>query len=160
MFMVRINKKHLKYFSYVMRHKWFVFIAGLRVGGIPRWRLIIHDYTKFSRAEWTPYVNRFFSGRTGVEDKSKDDDDFKAAWLHHWTRNKHHWEYWDGALGTAMMPETYVREMIADWMGAGRAISGSWDLTDWYNSTKNKIRLANRTLVRVEELLREQGYAI
>jgi hypothetical protein len=30
------------------------------------------------------------------------------------------------------MPEKFVREMVADWMGAGRAITGRWDVNDWY----------------------------
>lgn len=151
--------KHLKYLNYVLRHKWFVFQAGLKTG-VPIWRLIIHDYTKFSRAEWTPYVNRFFSGRAGTEDKSRDDEAFKAAWLHHWNHNPHHWEYWDGALAANVMPEQFAREMVADWMGAGRAITGSWDLTDWYNKTKDRQRLHPRTRGFVEYLLRQLGYSV
>ena len=32
-------RKHWLYLKYLMRHKWFVFVAGLRTGA-PLWRLI------------------------------------------------------------------------------------------------------------------------
>jgi hypothetical protein len=153
--------KHLRYLNYVLKHKWFVFVAGLKTSA-PIWRLIIHDYTKFSRAEWTPYVNRFFGGRTGIEDKELDPQAFKQAWNHHWSHNPHHWEYWlVPPSGAHMMPDHFMREMVADWMGAGRAITGNWDeLPSWYNSTKEKRVLHSRTLIEVENLLCNLGYQL
>lgn len=131
--------KHLRYLKYVILHKYYVFKAGRVLGGIPLWRLIIHDYSKFSRAEWTPYVNRFFSDRAGIEDKTLDPDEFIKAWNHHWRKNPHHWEYWITANSKPMrMPDHFAREMIADWLGAGKGITGKWDLTEWYEKTKEK----------------------
>lgn len=155
--------KHVKYFIYICKHKWFVFLAGLRVGGIPLWRLIIHDYSKFSKAEWGPYVNRFFSGNAGVEDKELDPLEFKEAWRHHWQNNPHHWEYWvNNHFGDngepEVMPVKFAREMVADWLGAGRAITGSWDLTGWYNKTKDKQKLHPLTRKYVEDLLDKMNY--
>ena len=49
-------KPHLRYLGYVVRHKWFVFRAGLRTGA-PLWRLVIHDWSKFTPAEWGPSDN-------------------------------------------------------------------------------------------------------
>ena len=46
-------KAHLRYLGYVLRHKWFVLVAGLKVGA-PLWRLLIHDWSKFTAAEWGP----------------------------------------------------------------------------------------------------------
>lgn len=40
----------LKYMSLTMVHKWYVFLAGLKTGA-PIWRLIIHDWSKFTPAE-------------------------------------------------------------------------------------------------------------
>lgn len=154
--------KHFRYFKYVILHKWYVYNAGRALGGIPLWRLIIHDYSKFSRAEWTPYVNRFFGGRAGVEDKALDPQEFHEAWRHHYTHNPHHWEYW--CLGTKIdpMPWPYVREMIADWLGAGRGIAGHWDLTEWYNSTKERRNpnLHDRTLEDVELIMHEEVFGL
>jgi hypothetical protein len=146
--------KHLNYLKYVCKHKWFVFRAGLAVGGIPLWRLIIHDYSKFSKAEWTPYVNRFFGGRAGIEDKSQDPQEFHRAWLHHLHHNPHHWEHWITPAHMSdplEMPEHFVREMIADWLGAGKGITGSWDLTEWYEKTESRhiLHPATKEYVRV-----------
>lgn len=141
-------KYHWRYFCLVMRHKWYVFLAGRKIG-VPLWRLITHDLSKFSRAEWTPYVNRFIKGRAGTFDKSSDPDEWHKAWNHHWHNNPHHWEYWladfefadtDLSHVSAMeMSYSYAEEMVADWMGASKAYTGSWDTTDWYR--KNELRM-------------------
>lgn len=144
-------KPHLQYASYVARHKWFVFRAGLKTGA-PLWRLLIHDWSKLTLAEWGPYVRTFYASH-----KARDGE-FDKAWLHHQHRNPHHWQHWllqedDGALKTLPMPEKLVREMVADWMGAGRAITGEWGATDWYIANFSKIKLAAETRERVHELL-------
>jgi len=51
---------HLRYLTYVLRHKWLY--TGLFLG-VPFWRLIVHDASKVSRQEWGPYVRRFYGGR-------------------------------------------------------------------------------------------------
>lgn len=59
------------------------------------------------------------------------------------------------------MPETYVREMVADWAGAGRAITGSWDFKGWYLGNKSQIILhpKSRELAEflVDELMMKMG---
>ena len=149
--------KHWNYFKYVCKHKWFVFQAGCRLK-VPLWRLIIHDWSKFTPAEWTPYANRFFGGRAGVEDKDLDPEEFRVAWMHHIHHNPHHWEHWvfcDG--GVIEMPSNFVREMIADWLGAGRAITGSWDIRSWYDKTKSKRILGQYTGIQVGHLINIYG---
>ena len=148
-------RPHLSYLTYLARHKWFVFVAGLRVGA-PLWRLIIHDWSKFTSTEWGPYVRRFFSGRGSVLDKSADPEEFHRAWTHHWHLNPHHWEHWlaigDGnALQPLRIPEDFVREMVADWAGAGRAITGKWEVAAWYQKNAARILLhpASSTLAEV-----------
>lgn len=37
---------HLRYLSYVLRHKWYVAVAGIALG-VPLWRLVLHDWTTF-----------------------------------------------------------------------------------------------------------------
>lgn len=150
-------RPHLKYASYVVRHKWFVFRAGLQTGA-PLWRLIIHDWSKLTPAEWFPYVRSFY-GPQPRTDAVKDA--FDAAWLHHQHRNPHHWQHWllqedDGALKLLEMPEHFVREMVADWMGAGRAITGKWEARSWYEKNCHKIKLHPATQELTERLL---GYA-
>ena len=118
-------KAHLRYGSYVARHKWFVLRAGLKTKA-PLWRLLIHDWSKMTPAEWGPYVRSFY-GPQPRTDAAKCA--FNAAWLHHQHHNPHHWQHWllredRGDLKMLAMPERFVREMVADWMGAGRAIGG------------------------------------
>ena len=156
-------RSHLGYLRYVLRHKWFVARAGWHLD-VPTWRLIVHDVSKFSPAEWNPYRRRFFSGRAGVLDKRQDPDDFHRAWTHHWHANTHHWEHWlrvaDGAgpgvlyLEAMPMPDVCIREMVADWFGAGRAITGSWsNVHSWYADNRDRILLTDDDRDRAEELL-------
>lgn len=151
-------KPHLKYLSYVLRHKWFVFRAGLKTGA-PLWRLIIHDYSKFSPAEWNAYVTSFYSGKPREETK----DIFQRGWLHHLHKNPHHWLHWvllneDGTRSAFEMPRPIVREMVADWMGAGRAITGHWDIKEWYAKNNDNMLLHPMTRLYVEHMLTSLGY--
>lgn len=143
-------RKHLKYLSYVTRHKWFVFIAGLKTGA-PLWRLVIHDWSKFLPCEWFPYVEHFYGDKYPQQD-------FDRAWLHHQHLNPHHWQHWrlkeDGGEEKFLkMPEHFAREMVADWMGAGRAIAGKWEARDWYAKNRVKILLHPETAALVGRLL-------
>lgn len=51
------------------------------------------------------------------------------------------------------MPRIYVYEMVADWMGAGRAITGKWDCAAWYKKNRDKIQLHPDTRKLVEQIL-------
>lgn len=162
---------HLSYGSYVARHKWFVFVAGWKTGA-PLWRLVIHDWSKLTPAEWRPYVENFYrpldpsigrgEGPHGValveRLRAERQARFDAAWLHHQHRNAHHWQHWllredDGPTKALPMPEPLVREMVADWMGAGRAITGQWEVASWYEANRDKIVLAAETRALVEQLI-------
>jgi hypothetical protein len=147
-------KPHLEYASYVARHKWFVFFAGLKTRA-PLWRLLIHDWSKLSPAEWGPYVRSFY-GRAGRTAEVRAA--FNAAWLHHQHRNPHHWQHWvlredDGDTRALPIPDKLVREMVADWMGAGRAITGEWEVASWYAANRSKILLAFETREAAEALI-------
>jgi hypothetical protein len=187
-------KAHLRYLSYVLRHKWFVLLAG-RKAGAPLWRLLIHDWSKFTPAEWGAYVAYFYGPSAGdvayrwfqqtvayyrtsgagigdghfrqlLEDEQRRKEQittereaaFDRAWLHHQHANPHHWQHWvlredSGAVKLLPMPEHFLREMVADWMGAGRAITGRWEAGEWYTKNHDVIQLEHRTRIRVEGLL-------
>lgn len=160
-------KAHFRYFSYVMRHKWFVFLACRRLG-VPLWQSIIHDWTKFLPSEWISYVRAFYNPdgskrdtRTdsGTLDSSKVADEFSRAWLHHQKSNPHHWQYWvlindEDGISALRMPTEYVYEMVADWDGAGRAITGKSDPTSWYNRNGEKMIMHNETRATVVHILK------
>lgn len=86
---------------------------------------------------------------------------FDVAWNHHQKANKHHWQYWllsfdDGGTEAIEMPERYMAEMVADWVGAGQAINGYVDVEGWYAKNRNKMKLNQRTRDFVEEIIRSR----
>lgn len=142
---------HWKNLKYIVRHKWFVFLAGRKLG-VSLWRLIKHDWSKFTPKEWSGYARNFYGKRTAETQKA-----FDRSWLHHIHLNDHHWEHWvlvdRGRFTVLKMPEDAVREMVADWYGAGRAITGKWDASTWYEKNKFGLELHKETRALVEELL-------
>jgi hypothetical protein len=160
-------KAHTEYLKYVLRHKWFVFKACLRLG-VPLRLAIVHDLSKFSPQEWGAYVHTFFNSDGTKKDLRKQASydpnntgevtEFSFAWMHH-QRNKHHWQAWisigdSGNLKAVPMPEVYIREMIADWVGAGSAITGNSDPSEWYEKNKGKMILHSETRLFAESLIR------
>ena len=149
-------KRHWNYLKYLLRHKWFVLVACRRIGA-PLWLGIIHDLSKFRPSEWIPYARCFYA-----PDGSKqynEGDAFNQAWNDHQKRNKHHWQRWlitwdRGTTEPLEMPRRYVLEMVADWMGAGRAITGQWETAEWYQKNRDNIQLHPATRRLVEWLLR------
>jgi hypothetical protein len=151
-------KAHFNYFKYVIRHKWFVFLAGLKLG-VPLLALITHDWSKFLPSEWAPYV-AYFDKYEGRERPLAVQHAFDVAWNYHQKRQPHHWNYWclitdsdEPRFRPLPMPERYLREMVADWHGAGRAL-GKNDTVGWYLANCEKIVLHPDTRRRVENLLR------
>jgi len=107
------------YLSYILRHKWFVFVECLRLG-IP-WRGLVHDLSKLTPSEFGPYMRYFTApqarGREWPTEAEADEmsrqamraaqcnyypkwtqervkRDLNAAWNLHQKRNRHHWQYW------------------------------------------------------------------
>ncbi len=143
-------RKHLRYLSYVVRHKWFVFLEAIKLG-IP-WLGFWHDMSKFRPDEWRPYA-AYFYGPQPVRDstgysKPADTGDaaFDFAWLLHQKRNPHHWQFWilpedNGGTKILRMPWRYQAEMLADWRGAGKAQGYGDNTLVWYNKNKQKMQL-------------------
>jgi hypothetical protein len=149
---------HVQYLGYLLRHKWFVFLACLEYG-VPVWTAIIHDWQKFTPAEWGPYVQTFYGPYEYNERPETLVHAFNRAWLHHQHKGPHHWQYWilrrdDGGLFCIEMPDRYRREMLADWTGAGRAILGeNSDTKKWYIDNQNIIQLHPLTREWIEDQL-------
>lgn len=153
----------------LIRHKWYVFQAG-RLTGVPLWRLIIHDFSKFSAVEFINYARYKY----GVKSKMG----WARAWLHHMHHNQHHPEHWvlswrgspdfyDGIgehiemfVTLLPMPETYVREMIADMMATSKELTGSGDIAAWLNKNGPDMRLHDNTITLIDKVLKEVGYSL
>lgn len=122
----------------------------------------LHDASKWSIQEFPHYARQFHGDRG-------DPVGFARAWLHHQNHNPHHWEYWvtrsdptkGGVNGCIEMPEHYVREMIADWMGASMAYTGSWDMGGWLTSNLYRMKMHRATLDLVGQILQDDlGYYV
>jgi hypothetical protein len=129
-------RRHLAYLWYVLRHKWFVFQEGRKLG-LPLWQLIKHDWSKFSRAEWFPYAATFYN-----EDGSKKDYEetveFTIAWMHHQHNNPHHWQYWCQVDGVSLF---MTKVLIWD-RGVAQGMVAEWqDYTETWRPGKRMIEI-------------------
>ena len=145
----------LRYLTYLFKHKFYVFVEACKLG-IPLQGLL-HDVSKLYPEEFVPYANYFY----GKDEK--DEEAFRAAWLHHQHRNPHHWQYWvlrndDGTVNVLDMPLNYRKEMLADWRGAGKAINGFDDTAKWYLINRYKMWLHPATREWIDQQLFPTGY--
>jgi len=156
----------LKYFTdTVIPHKINVYQAGLELSRNPKIdihlsnqdkedflrNLWMHDMSKFSANEAFGYAMYNFKN---PHPKSKDA--FEAAWHHHKMNNPHHPEYWlnpnrSGELEPIPMPNIYVLEMIADWIGAGKTYGST--LEEWL--PKNIAKFKFKPLSKIAEMIKE-----
>lgn len=155
----------LRYLKSLLLHKWYVILAGLRIGGIPILRLIFHDISKFSRREFLAYAQKYGTDSKPQSDQEEIELKFAYAWLHHESRNPHHWSYWIPRSGhyanqPLPMPKSYVREMVADWHAANRAYRGSWDSANWLKNNLLQMKLHPTTRQYVNTILQEMGYEL
>lgn len=171
-------KRYFAYLWYVLRHKWFVTIECWKSGLF--WRGLLHDASKFRPSEFLPYARHFYNpdgSKRSARDKTgyykptdTGDSEFDFAWFLHQKRNDHHWQYWiipdDGSkeitlnqagnilykLKLLKMPEKAVREMICDWIGAGKA-QGTPGTDVWYAKNGDKLIFHPQTRILIESLL-------
>ncbi len=160
--------KHFKYLRYITKHKWYVMTECWKRGLI--WRGFVHDWSKFLPSEWFPYVENFYGGSypiapeiyrqkpdyTGLT-KQQVKSQFDRAWLHHIHFNQHHHQHYilhedEGGIKVLEMPIRHRKEMLADWMGAGKA-QGTPDTLKWYIKNKDKMVLGLETRLWVEQAL-------
>lgn len=150
---------NIRYLAYLGHHKYAVGKAMLFLG-LPWWRCLIHDWQKLTRAEFGPYTDTFYRNESprradGGYDPTAVSEEFTRAWLHHVHYGPHHWQYWclvrdDGSVQTLRLPETYQYEMVADWMGAGRSVAGTWNPLEWYRENRDKMMLHEGSRLGIE----------
>ncbi|CAF1298939.1 unnamed protein product, partial [Rotaria sordida] len=131
-----------QYLWAVLKHKYFIIVAGLGINRLLRStsyqvsykRLLLHDLSKLGRAEFWPYAE-YFCGKKCVNQKR--DDAFHVAWLHHVAHNDHHWEHFISNYAQIAkqirnhpelaqnfireMPDDALLEMIVDNVAASRS---------------------------------------
>lgn len=185
-------KRHWNYFKYICRHKYYVFVEGMKLH-VPIYLLILHDWSKFLPNEWLPYARCFYA-KDGTK-QYNETAEFARAWMLHQHRNKHHWQHWlfvndlrsnfsicksnflvwdrgeasfidiyvdpvtvSPALkffrfSPDIMPLKYCLEMLADWKGASRTITGADNTKDWYYKNKDNMILHSETRKWIEKQL-------
>jgi hypothetical protein len=173
-------KKHFQYLKYLLRHKWYVMLACFSRGLFLRG--IVHDLSKFRPSEWMAYAEYFYGEKLTDEqvkdnwrreqalfgyritlDKETKRNRFNVAWLLHQHRNPHHWQHWvlkndDGTTLALEMPRNAALEMLADWEGAGMAITGKREYQEWYLKNRHKMLLHPRTQAFIEEEMSLRTY--
>lgn len=137
----------LKHLRTIFIHKYYVFYFARKLG--ISWQGFWHDMSKLSPTEFFESV-KYYTGTRSPIDACKEDKGYSLAWLHHKGRNKHHYEHWqdnfDKGGEPLKMPDKYVKEMICDYLAAGRAYKGKdFDFNSewlwWQNKNKNPIAM-------------------
>ena len=127
-------KDDLEYFKYVAGHKARIYRPGrdlgLRVG-----QMLRHDNSKFSRKEWGPYRDYFYSDK-GIKGENLPETHakFREAVEHHYDKNPHH--------NTEGAPFRFRVEEIVDWYAAAKTQATNPrefpSFEDWYLANHEK----------------------
>lgn len=150
--------KYYTYFKYILEHKYNVFKECMNMSkdykGKAKRDLIVHAFThdlsKFGFKEFFAYANYDFQNNKNT-DKVKTN--FKKAWKHHYTHNKHHWNCWSyGVKDPLRMPVKYIRYMICDISAMSRKFGDTPQ--EFYLKNYNNIKLNRDSRHLVEILLK------
>jgi len=124
-------KYFFKHLHTVNVHRFEVFKLCCKCGFF--WRGLTHDLSKYSFEEFWESV-KYYSiskGKYSPLLASKKKLGYSKAWLHHFGRNKHHFEYWyDYAAPdqTPIIPFKYMVEMVCDRIAACKVYNkGNYD---------------------------------
>ena len=143
---MNIFKKLYGHTRTVLKHKFEVAKICFKFGLY--WQGIVHDLSKFSPTEFIPSV-KYYSGTRSPIEAEKEDKGYSMAWLHHKSRNKHHFWYWvdynnKQVQSPVRIPLKYVYELLADTIAAGKVYSSNagkeWKQSDPYEYYKTHNR--------------------
>lgn len=158
--------KYIKYLLYVLEHKKNVFKTCWSKGLYLH--AFTHDLSKFRPSEFIPYARYFYGsyppnallkdiGYKNIKTKEKIKEDFEKAWQLHYSRNKHHPEYWsDGKI-----PHKYIIQMICDIEAMSLKFGGT--AQEYYLKNYNKFKLEKWTRHNLEinlDLIKEYNAPI
>lgn len=113
------------------------------------YNLLVHDFSKMHEDELESFT--FLNSN-----KRQKKDGFNKAWLHHKNHNKHHPEYFYsvnrlGKVQYIEMPEIYIVEMVADWIGAGKSYETPFE--DWLKPNLNQFRFNKKSALNLQKIL-------
>jgi hypothetical protein len=138
-------KYFLKHLSVVNKHKLEVFKLCCKCGYPIRG--IAHDLSKYSYTEFSEslkYIKKS-NGKKSPLAVCKEENGYSKAWLHHFGRNKHHYEYWYdpcSKIKTPIIPFEYMVEMICDRIAASKIYNkGNYNNSMPYNHLMNDMSI-------------------
>ena len=108
-----------------------------------------HDDSKYGKEEFDGYRMKYFPISKEEQDSCKDI--LEKAWVHHYTNNLHHWNWWYLSGNLDAMSLVYVVEMICDWEAMGYKFGNN--SLEWYNKEKTNIHLGEKQRAFAEELM-------
>lgn len=120
-------KYFFKHLGVVSKHKYEVFKLCCKCGFPVRG--LLHDLSKFSYTEFSESVKYYkkSKGKYSPLAACKKENGYSKAWLHHFGRNKHHYEYWydyKAPIKSPVMPFKYTVEMVCDRIAASKIYNG------------------------------------
>ena len=130
-------KYFFKHLNVVNRHRFEVFKLCCKCG-FPI-RGLLHDLSKYSYTEFSESVKYYKKslGKLSPLAVCKKENGYSKAWLHHFGRNKHHFEYWydyEAPIKCPVMPFEYTVEMVCDRIAACKIYNGkNYTHKDSYN---------------------------
>lgn len=108
-----------------------------------------HDRSKFSKEEFDGYRQWYYPEKN----EEKDAEMYNQAWIHHYTNNPHHWQYWKDKEGIDLEQKIpYILEMIADWTAMGYKYNDTPQ--EYYNKEKDNIVLTDDAREYLEDVLK------
>ena len=125
-------------------------------------RIILHDRSKWAVEEFNAYRQYFYP----EVNESKNESIFNEAWIHHFSINDHHPEYWIieynhhldeiinenfSNLQSYDMSIEAIIEMFADWLAMSLKLKTS--LIEWYNKEGYKYPYSDRTRKLIDVLI-------
>ena len=164
------------HFKTITSHKLLVMRYCFKIGLYRQG--LLHDLSKYSWTEFSVGC-RYYQGNRSPNNAEREDTGLSTSWIHHYGRNKHHFEYWidfsndrtKGLVGNKM-PLKYVAEMVCDRIAACKVYRGenysSGAAWEYYAFTKPYITpllhpetqaLLERLLWMLKEKGEEQTFA-
>lgn len=114
--------------------------------------ILLHDDTKTIPSQYDAYDKYLFDPHSDSTER-----DYRYAKLEHYNTNTHHWQYWilrDESGNIILdMPYECIIEMICDWWSYSWQCGDLFQIFDWYEEHKKKIKLSKRTRDTVEDIL-------
>ena len=113
-----------EHFKTITRHKFLVMKYCFKIGLYKQG--ILHDLSKYS---WTEFRVgcKYYQGNRSPNNAEREATGLSTSWIHHYGRNKHHFEHWvdygihcDTIIRGVPMPRKYIAEMVMDRISASR----------------------------------------